>query len=215
MGFFSKIAVIGGGTGARTILTGLKHQKDVLLSAIVTMSDDGGHTGVLRDELGVLPPGDLRQCLVALSDDRDDAWRKLFSFRFTDGSGNMSGQNVGNIILRKIFFVCNLVTKAGETDGYKASDFRNRINELISPAHLDVTIVNSAKPAQAIQRRYEEIGEYLVEDDLPHRDHAVYRQALISPEIGETVSGDKVRRSLLRHDGEILAQVIKRLLPES
>ena len=78
MSFFSKIAVIGGGTGARTILTGLKRQKDVLLSAIVTMSDDGGHTGVLRDEFGVLPPGDLRQCLVALSDDRDDAWRKLF-----------------------------------------------------------------------------------------------------------------------------------------
>jgi uncharacterized cofD-like protein len=114
----------------------------------------------------------------------------------------------------KIFFVCNLVTKAGETDGYKSSDFRDRINQLISPAHLDITIVNSAKPAQEIQRRYEEIGEYLVEDDLPHRDHAIFRQALISPEIGETVSGDKVRRSFLRHDGEILAQVIKRLIPE-
>jgi uncharacterized cofD-like protein len=60
-----KVVVIGGGTGTFTVLSGLKNYP-LDLSAIVTMADDGGSTGVLRDELGVLPPGDVRQCRVAL-----------------------------------------------------------------------------------------------------------------------------------------------------
>ena len=57
-----KIVTIGGGTGSFTILSGLKDIPDVQITAIVSMADDGGSTGVLRDELGVLPPGDVRQC---------------------------------------------------------------------------------------------------------------------------------------------------------
>ena len=60
------IVTIGGGTGSFTLLSGLK-KYPVNISAIVSMADDGGSTGVLRDELGVLPPGDVRQCLVALA----------------------------------------------------------------------------------------------------------------------------------------------------
>ncbi len=60
------IVVIGGGMGTFTVLSGLK-KYPVDLSAVVSMADDGGSTGILRDELGVLPPGDIRQCLVALS----------------------------------------------------------------------------------------------------------------------------------------------------
>ena len=62
-----KIAVIGGGTGSFTMLSALKKYTSQI-AAIVSMADDGGSTGVLRDELGTLPPGDVRQCLVALSD---------------------------------------------------------------------------------------------------------------------------------------------------
>ena len=62
-----RIAVVGGGTGSFIILSALKKYTKQL-AAIVNMADDGGSTGVLRDELGVLPPGDVRQCLVALSD---------------------------------------------------------------------------------------------------------------------------------------------------
>jgi len=61
-----KVVVIGGGTGNFSVLRGLKNYP-VELSAVVSMADDGGSTGILRDELGVLPPGDVRQCLVALS----------------------------------------------------------------------------------------------------------------------------------------------------
>jgi uncharacterized cofD-like protein len=90
------IVTIGGGTGSYTILSGLKTLPYVSLTALVSMADDGGSTGVLRDELGVLPPGDVRQCLVALSE-HSDVVRALMSYRFTEGS--LSGHSFGNIFL--------------------------------------------------------------------------------------------------------------------
>jgi len=90
-----KIVTIGGGTGSFTILSGLKFYP-VELSAIVSMADDGGSTGVLRDELGVLPPGDVRQCLVALSESRHTLL-ELFNYRYTHGG--LSGHSFGNIFL--------------------------------------------------------------------------------------------------------------------
>lgn len=89
------IVVLGGGTGSFTLLQGLK-QFTPNITAIVSMSDDGGSTGLLRDELGVLPPGDIRQCLVALSD--TPTLRDLFSYRFSEGS-SFAGHSLGNIIL--------------------------------------------------------------------------------------------------------------------
>ena len=73
------IVVIGGGTGSFTLLSGLKNYTDNL-TALVNMVDDGGSTGQLRDELGVLPAGDVRQCLVALSTSPEV--RDLFNYRF-------------------------------------------------------------------------------------------------------------------------------------
>ena len=90
-----KIVTIGGGTGSFTLLSGLK-KYPVDISAIVSMADDGGSTGVLRDELGVLPPGDVRQCLVALSDSSDEL-RNLMNYRFEDGG--LKGHNFGNLLL--------------------------------------------------------------------------------------------------------------------
>lgn len=90
-----KVVVIGGGTGTFIVLSGLK-KYPVDLSVIVSMMDSGGSTGRLRDQLGVLPPGDLRQCLVALSE-ASDLWRKLFLYRFE--VGDLKGHNFGNIFL--------------------------------------------------------------------------------------------------------------------
>ncbi len=91
-----KIVTIGGGTGSYTILSGLKTLPDVELTALVSMADDGGSTGVLRDELGVLPPGDVRQCLIALSE-HSDVVRDLMGYRFSEGK--LSGHSFGNIFL--------------------------------------------------------------------------------------------------------------------
>lgn len=90
-----KIVTIGGGTGQFTLLSGLKkYSYDI--SAIVSMADDGGSTGVLRDDLGVLPPGDARQCLVALSDS-SDTLRALMNYRFE--KGELKGHNFGNLLI--------------------------------------------------------------------------------------------------------------------
>jgi uncharacterized cofD-like protein len=62
-----KIVTLGGGTGSFTVLSGIKNIPHISITALVSMADDGGSTGALRDELGVLPPGDVRQCLVAPS----------------------------------------------------------------------------------------------------------------------------------------------------
>ena len=90
----AKIVVIGGGTGSFTLLSGLKHYASDI-TALVNMSDDGGSTGQLRDELGVLPPGDVRQCLVALSN--SPTTRDLFNYRFDEGS--LKGHAFGNLFL--------------------------------------------------------------------------------------------------------------------
>ncbi|MGH8907365.1 MAG: gluconeogenesis factor YvcK family protein [Egibacteraceae bacterium] len=88
------IVTIGGGTGSFVLLSGLRRYVRNL-SAIVAMSDDGGSTGILRDELGVLPPGDVRQCLVALS--RSPRLRDLFNYRFDKGT--LRGHSFGNLFL--------------------------------------------------------------------------------------------------------------------
>ena len=86
---------MGGGTGTFVVLSGLKLH-DVDLGVIVNMMDSGGSTGRLRVQLGVLPPGDIRQCFVALSE-APDLWRRLFLYRFD--SGDFAGHNFGNLFL--------------------------------------------------------------------------------------------------------------------
>ena len=91
-----KIVTIGGGTGLATLLRGLK-KRTSNLTAVVTVSDDGGSSGRLQKELGVLPPGDIRNCLVALADD-EALVTDLFRYRFTEGDG-LTGHSFGNLFL--------------------------------------------------------------------------------------------------------------------
>lgn len=122
-----KIAVIGGGTGSFTMLSALKgYTKQI--AAIVSMADDGGSTGVLRDELGTLPPGDVRQCLVALSD--SPKIRDLFDYRFEEGT--FKGHSFGNLLLTALEKVTGDFSEAVET----ASDIL-RVNGTVIPATLD------------------------------------------------------------------------------
>ncbi len=108
-----KIVVIGGGTGNFAVLQGLKHN-DVELCAIVSMADDGGSTGILRDELGVLPPGDVRQCLVALSHS-SRLMRSLMNYRFE--TGGLGGHSFGNLLLSALEKVTGSFEKAVEEMG--------------------------------------------------------------------------------------------------
>lgn len=89
------VAALGGGTGLSSLLRGLK-ARDLDISAIVGVADDGGSSGRLRRELGILPPGDIRNVLVALAED-ESLMGRLFQYRFADG--DLSGHPFGNLIL--------------------------------------------------------------------------------------------------------------------
>ncbi len=91
-----KIVVVGGGTGLSTLLRGLKVYS-ANITAIVTVADDGGSSGRLRQEFGVLPPGDIRNCLAALAD-QEKLLTELFQYRFSAGSG-LVGHSFGNLFL--------------------------------------------------------------------------------------------------------------------
>jgi uncharacterized cofD-like protein len=91
------ITTIGGGTGTFNVLSGLGGNRRLNLAAIVTVADSGGSTGELRDEFGILPPGDVRRALVALAEDTEVV-RRLFEYRFKEGR-RIAGHTVGNLLL--------------------------------------------------------------------------------------------------------------------
>lgn len=92
-----KITAIGGGTGLSTMLRGLKKYTRNL-TAVVTVADDGGGSGVLRRDIGMPPPGDIRHCMEALAN-AEPMMQQLLTYRFPEGSGNLTGQSFGNLIL--------------------------------------------------------------------------------------------------------------------
>ena len=93
-----KVVVVGGGTGAYTVLSGLR-KYPLELSVIITMMDSGGSNRVIRDEFGLLPTSDIRQCMVALASDKShELLRKLFTYRYSVGTG-ISGMTFGNLFM--------------------------------------------------------------------------------------------------------------------
>ncbi|MFQ5872696.1 MAG: uridine diphosphate-N-acetylglucosamine-binding protein YvcK [Dehalococcoidia bacterium] len=319
-----KIVAIGGGTGNYVVLKGLKHHTPNL-TAIVAMTDSGGSSGRLRSELGQLPPGDIRQCLIALAPDEhsDLILRQLFDYRFNRGTG-LEGHSFGNLFLaaltevsgsiahaileagrmlqikgtvlpvtltktnlhahlvdgtevvgeasidvrkekpgvqidyvylspkayvhppvaaaieeadvvvmgpgdlytsiipnllvdgvsdaiRKsralLVYVCNLMTKPGESDSFKASDFVKEILEYLgSGASIDRMLLNITPFPTRVLNRYERANAYPVEADLEECAHLV-------PRI--------IRRPMLaagaplRHDSDALAQAIMEIASEA
>lgn len=122
-----RLVVIGGGTGSFTVLQAVKSLTPNL-TALVSMADDGGSTGILRDELGVLPPGDIRQCLVALAN--APQLRDLFNYRFDGGS--LAGHSFGNLLLTALEKQTGSFVQAVET----ASQVLNITGKVV-PVTLD------------------------------------------------------------------------------
>ena len=108
----AKVVVIGGGTGSFVVLSGLKKYFSNI-TALVSMADDGGSTGKLRDEYGVLPAGDVRQCLVALSS--SPKVRELFNYRYNDGE--FEGHSFGNLFISTLEKMTGNFVEAVETAG--------------------------------------------------------------------------------------------------
>lgn len=122
-----KVVCLGGGTGLSIVLSGLK-KYPLHLSAIVTMFDNGGSSGKLRKDLGVLPPGDLRQCLTSLSPEKDLA--SFFNYRFE--RGDLKGHNLGNLL------IAGAQQAAGSLEGaLKRIAILLKVKEEIIPSTLD------------------------------------------------------------------------------
>lgn len=103
-----KILAIGGGSGLSVLLRGLKQvTRDVV--AVVAMSDDGGSSGVLREDLGMLPPGDIRSCIVALAN-QEPVLLDLLNYRFKEG--HLRGQNLGNLMIAALSDISNSFEEA-------------------------------------------------------------------------------------------------------
>ncbi len=320
-----KITVVGGGTGSFSVLSGLKkHTRQ--LAAIVNMVDDGGSTGVLRDELGVLPPGDVRKCLVALSD--SPKIRDLFNYRFEQGT--FGGHSFGNILLTALekatgsfseaietaseilrvsgvvipatldnvrlkmewpeastilrgervidadyfkhdprraklslipsatanpmavkaieqadlvviapgdlytslgplliidgisdalkntkatcIYVSNLVTKKGQTTGFKVGDHAREIERFVGAPFLDYVLYNEQKPSREVACKYKKEEAYLVGIDEDALKKASFK-AVSGNFLGEMAKSDKsdvlpATRSLIRHDADAVAKVL-------
>lgn len=137
-----KVVVIGGGTGSFNLLSGLKNYTHNI-TALVNMADDGGSTGTLRDELGVLPPGDIRKCLAALSS--TPKVRDLFNYRFEEGS--LKGHAFGNLFMAALEKMTGNFAEAVET----ASEVLN-IKGNVEPMTLDnVTLVMETSDGNIIR----------------------------------------------------------------
>ncbi|WP_322817977.1 gluconeogenesis factor YvcK family protein [Tepidiforma sp.] len=128
-----KIVAIGGGTGLSTLLRGLKNYTSNL-TAIVTVADDGGSTGRLRQEFGVVAPGDLRQCIAALAE-AEPLMTKLFQYRFTNGAG-LEGHSFGNLFI----VAMSEVTGNFEAAIHEASRVLNVRGTILPSTLEDVTL---------------------------------------------------------------------------
>lgn len=140
------IVVIGGGTGSFTLLSGLKNYTHNI-TALVNMVDDGGSTGQLRDELGVLPAGDVRQCLVALS--TSPKVRDLFNYRFDEGS--MKGHAFGNLFMAALEKMTGNFTEAVKVAG-EVLNIRGRVE----PITFDnITLVTRLSDGTVVRGQHE------------------------------------------------------------
>lgn len=116
-----RIAVIGGGHGQANLLSGLKGFTRNL-TAIVTVADDGGSSGRLRDSMGILPPGDIRNCLAALSND-EDLITQLFQYRFSESGGELDGHSFGNLFISALADITGSFEEAVAESGRVLSVF--------------------------------------------------------------------------------------------
>ncbi|OGW76032.1 MAG: hypothetical protein A2Z72_02135 [Omnitrophica bacterium RBG_13_46_9] len=131
----SRIVAIGGGTGLSTLLHGLKEYTSNI-TAVVTVADDGGSSGRLREEMNILPPGDIRNCLVALAD-TEPLMEKLFQFRFDDGK-DLKGHSFGNL------FITALSKVTGDFEqAIKASSKVLAIRGSVVPATLNKVVLKA------------------------------------------------------------------------
>lgn len=197
-----KIVVIGGGTGIFAVLKALR--KDFSnITAVVTMADDGGSTGILREEFGILPPGDIRRALVALADSDNKVLSELFNYRFEEGSG-LSGHSFGNILITALERITGSFDKAVKEAGRILSVKGKVLPVTLKPTYLMAELENG----QIIR------GETNI--DIPKHNGAVrIRKVWLKPEVAVN---SEAKKAILDADaviigpGDLYTSIIPNLL---
>ena len=196
-----RVVVIGGGTGNFVILKGLK-KFPVHLSAIVSMADSGGSTGILRDELGVLPPGDVRQCLVALSNSTH-LMRSLMNYRFENGG--LGGHSFGNLLLSALEKVTGSFEKAVEEAGKILFIKGKVIPVTTNQVHLKMVLKN--------RKILQGEGEIYLSEEIDQGYESIFLEPYpkVNPRVLEAI---KVADLIVIGPGGLFTSIIPNLLVE-
>jgi uncharacterized cofD-like protein len=144
-----RIVVIGGGTGLSSLLRGLKTQTSNL-TAIVTVADDGGSSGELRKNIGILPPGDIRNCLTALASD-EALLTQIFQYRFASGAG-LSGHTLGNLFITALTDITGSFEEAVAESGRVLAVKGRVMPSTLHDVHLVASVVSPNSTGEAMIR---------------------------------------------------------------
>ena len=198
-----KIVAIGGGTGLSTLLRGLKAHTGNL-TAIVTMADDGGSSGRLRRSLGLPPPGDLRSCLAALSDD-EDLLTQLFQYRFLEGE-ELKGHAFGNLFIAALSGVTGSFDR-GLFEAGRVLAIRGRV---LPSTLADISLAADKTPTRE-SRTIRIQGESQI-PDVPGRIRRVYLEPSDPPAYPEAIHALLNADMIVVGPGSLYTSVIPNLL---
>lgn len=197
------VVVIGGGTGLSNMLRGLK-EKTGKLTAIVTMADDGGSSGKLRDELGMPPPGDVRNCLQALAN-TEPAMEQLLGYRFSEGA--LRGQSLGNLFLAALNDISGSFYEAVR----RLSDVLAITGKVLPVTTEDVRLMARFDDGTEV------FGESKITEHKKNTDRRITKVALIPknpPALKESLDAIESADMIILGPGSLYTSIIPNLLTE-